>query len=73
MVADVFVKLYCEENLNNRERSIVKLQECMERAMDLALGLSFLKEIQVHYDMNSKPKMLVEKLQMFAYSCVSSK
>jgi hypothetical protein len=38
---------------------------------DLALGLSFLKEIQVHYDMNSKPKMLTEKLQMFVYLCVS--
>jgi hypothetical protein len=34
MVADVFVKLYCEENLNNRKRSTVKLQECMERAME---------------------------------------
>ncbi len=66
--------------------SIVKLQECMERAMewvckdhystfckhppisDLALGLNFL-EIQVHYDMNLEPKMLMEKLHMFVYSC----
>jgi hypothetical protein len=40
---------------------------------DLALGLSFLKEIQVHYDMNSKLKMFMEKLQMFTYSRVFSK
>jgi hypothetical protein len=37
---------------------------------DQALGLDFLKEIQVHYDMNSKPKKFIEKLQMLAYSCV---
>jgi hypothetical protein len=40
---------------------------------DLALGPIFLKEIQIHYDMNSNPKMLMEKLQMFVSSYVSSK
>jgi hypothetical protein len=29
---------------------------------DLALGMDFLKEIQVHYDMNFKPKMLTKTL-----------
>jgi hypothetical protein len=36
-----------------------------------ALGTNFFKEIQVHYDMNSKSKMLIEKLQMLTYMCVS--
>ncbi len=30
---------------------------------DLAFALDFLKEIQVHYDMNSKLEKLLEKLQ----------
>ncbi len=38
---------------------------------DSALGLDFFKEIQVHYDMNSEPKMFTKKLQMLAYSCVT--
>jgi len=38
---------------------------------DLTLGPNFLKEIQVHYDMNSKPKMFIEKLQMLACSYVT--
>jgi putative hemolysin len=29
---------------------------------DLSLGVDFLKEIQVHYDMNSKLEMLIKKL-----------
>lgn len=37
---------------------------------DPSLGLDFLREIQVQYDMNSKPKMQIEKLQMFANSYV---
>jgi hypothetical protein len=40
---------------------------------DPFLGVNFLREIQVHYDMNSKLKMLTKKFQMFAYSCVSAK
>jgi hypothetical protein len=38
---------------------------------DLALGLDFFKEIQIHYDMNSEPKMFTKKFQMLAYSCVT--
>jgi hypothetical protein len=38
---------------------------------DLTLGLDFFKEIQVHYDMNSEPKMFTKKFQMLAYSCVA--
>jgi hypothetical protein len=67
----VVVKLYYEEVSDLVERSTTKLQECMDKAMelvqkehyfafckhllvcDLALGPNFLKEIQVHYDMNS--------------------
>jgi hypothetical protein len=37
---------------------------------DQALSPDFLKEIQVHYDMNLEPEMLIEKLQMLAYSYV---
>jgi hypothetical protein len=29
---------------------------------DPTLGLDFLKEIEVHYDMNLEPEMLIEKL-----------
>jgi hypothetical protein len=38
---------------------------------DTTLGLDFLKEIQVHYDMNLEQKMFTEKLQMLACSCVT--
>jgi hypothetical protein len=34
MVADVASKLYYEENFDKKERSIIKLQKCMERAME---------------------------------------
>jgi hypothetical protein len=78
MAMDVVVKLYYEEILNNKKKSIVKIQECMEKAIeqvrkdhyfvffkhlsmcDLELGLDFLKEIQVYYDMNLEPKMFIE-------------
>ncbi len=40
---------------------------------DPSLGAYFLKEIQVHYDMNSEPEMLTEKFQMLTYSCVLAK
>jgi hypothetical protein len=35
---------------------------------DLAFGPEFLKQIQVHYDMNLEPKMLTEKLHMLAFT-----
>jgi hypothetical protein len=38
---------------------------------DFALGLDLFKEIQVHYDMNSKLEVFIEKLQMLTYTCVS--
>jgi hypothetical protein len=38
---------------------------------DPSLGVDFLREIQVHYDMNLEPKMLTKKLRMLAYSYVS--
>jgi hypothetical protein len=38
---------------------------------DPSLGANFLREIQVHYDMNLELEMLTKKLQMFAYSFVS--
>jgi hypothetical protein len=40
---------------------------------DPSLGVDLLREIHVLYDMNLKLEMLIEKLQMFAYSCVSVK
>ncbi len=39
---------------------------------DPTWGLGFLKEIQTHYNMNSKPEMLIKKLQLMVYLCVSS-
>jgi hypothetical protein len=40
---------------------------------DPSLGPNFLKEIQVHYHMNSKLKMLTKKFQMFTYSYILAK
>jgi hypothetical protein len=40
---------------------------------DPSLGVDLLKEIHVHYDMNSERKILIEKLQMLTYSFVSTK
>jgi hypothetical protein len=39
---------------------------------DPSRGVDFLKEIHVHYDMDSKPEMLTEKFQMFTYSYIST-
>ncbi len=80
------MKPYYEKVPNLVERSTTKLQEHMEKAMelvckehystfykhllvcDMALGPNFFKEIQVHYNMNLKLEMLIEKPQMLAYS-----
>ncbi len=35
---------------------------------DLVLGAEFLQEVQVHYNMNLDPKMMIEKLQLFMSS-----
>jgi hypothetical protein len=80
--------MVADEKIPNQERSTIKLQEHMEKAMeqvrkdhyftfckhllvyDLALGSSFLKEIQVHYVMNVELEMFMsKKLQMLTYSC----
>lgn len=37
---------------------------------DPTLGPNFLKEIQVHYNMNFKPEMFIAKLQMLVFSCL---
>jgi hypothetical protein len=37
---------------------------------DPSLGVDFVREIHVHYDMNLEPEMLTQKFQMLAYSCV---
>jgi hypothetical protein len=34
MAMDVVVKLYYEEILNNKKKPTVKLQECMEKAIE---------------------------------------
>ncbi len=39
---------------------------------DLTLGDAFLEQVQTHYDMNSKPKLLIEKLQLLVTSYVSN-
>jgi hypothetical protein len=39
---------------------------------DPSLGLKFLQEVQIHYNMNPKPEMLTEKLQMFVLACVQT-
>jgi hypothetical protein len=54
----------CKENYN------VFLKHLL--VCDLALGDAFLEQVLTHYDMNSKPKMLIEKLQLLVTSCVSS-
>jgi hypothetical protein len=40
---------------------------------DPLLGLEFLCQIQIHYDMNFDPKMLTKKLHMFTFAMVSNK
>jgi hypothetical protein len=55
--------MYYEEFPLEANHSPIKLKEWMEKV----------KEIQVHYDMNYEPKMLIEKLQMLVYMCVSPK
>jgi hypothetical protein len=64
----MWLSSYIMRRFLTKERSIVKLQECTFckhlLICDATLGLGFLKEIQVHYDMNSKLKMFIEKLQM---------
>jgi hypothetical protein len=37
---------------------------------NLAFGMNFLKEIQVHYNMNFEPEMFIEKLQSLRM-CIS--
>ncbi len=39
---------------------------------DLAIGFEFLKQIQVNYDMDSEPKLFIEKLQMLVSAQVSN-
>jgi hypothetical protein len=40
---------------------------------DLAFGLEFLNQIQIHYDMNYDRKMFTKKLQILALAVVSNK
>jgi len=40
---------------------------------DLALSPKFMIQIQIHYDMNSNPKMFINKLQMLASIAISNK
>jgi hypothetical protein len=39
---------------------------------DLTLCLEFLKQIQIHYDMNLEPETFIEKLQMLVSAHVSN-
>lgn len=39
---------------------------------DPALGLEFLHQIHIHYDMNSNLEMLIEKLQILTLATVSN-
>jgi hypothetical protein len=69
------MKLYYEEVPNSWNCFSMKLQEHMDQVwkdnyyafykylliFDHMFGLDFLKEIQVHYDMNSKSKMFMDK------------
>ncbi len=36
------------------------------------MGLEFLRQIRIHYDMNFDPEMLIEKLQMLSLSTISN-
>ncbi len=76
-IGDIAIKLYYEEFFDTQDRSPLRLQEQMERAMkqvmkdhylafckhllvcDPSMGADFLNEIQVHYDMNLEPEMLI--------------
>jgi predicted RNase H-related nuclease YkuK (DUF458 family) len=39
---------------------------------DHVLSLEFLKQIEIHYDINSEPKMLTKKLEMLASTLVTN-
>jgi hypothetical protein len=39
---------------------------------DPALGIEFLQQVHVHYNMNFNPKMMTEKLQLLVSSQVSN-
>jgi hypothetical protein len=39
---------------------------------DLSLGVEFLQQVQVHYNMNFDPEMMIEKLQLLVFSQVSN-
>jgi len=62
IVGDATIKLYYEEFLEGDETLSHQAQAKHLLLFDLALCPNFLKEIQIYYDMNSEPKMLMKKL-----------
>jgi hypothetical protein len=64
------------ETLNNKAMDAVQEEHMTVfhkrlHVCDLSLGSKFLQEVPIHYDMNPKSKMLIEKLQMLVSTCVS--
>ncbi len=39
---------------------------------DPTLGIEFLQQVQVHYNINLNPKMMTEKLQLLVFSQVNN-
>jgi hypothetical protein len=39
---------------------------------DPTLGIEFLQQIQVHYNINLNPEMMIEKLQLLVFSQVNN-
>jgi hypothetical protein len=63
----------CMEKVMEQVRKDHYLTFCKHLLIfDLTLGPNFLKEIQVHYDMNSKPQMFREALDVGILICDST-
>ncbi len=63
------------EPLNNKAMDVVHEEHMITfhkqlHVCDPSLGLKFMHEVQIHYNMNPKLKMFIEKLQMLILACV---
>ncbi len=58
------MEVYCKEH-------IIMFHKC-SHVCDPTLDIKFLHHVQVHHNMNSKPEILMEKLQMLVFAFVSN-
>jgi UDP-N-acetyl-D-mannosaminuronate dehydrogenase len=82
VVAKFYYEEVLDENLKSSSRTQALMHKVMEHVQkdltatftkhlslcDPVFGLEFLKQIQLHYDVNSDSKMLTKKLQMIDFA-----